>query len=117
MSKIGCKCGHIIVDQTDALPFKASFMRDLDLFDFYGGVENTIHRFQNLDLRDEENRTRLIDHIISCFIHYSNDLYECTQCGRVLVQQKQNYFQSFTPDSKTYNALLSIKTAPVSENE
>lgn len=32
MSKLGCVCGHVIVDQTDQIPYKASFITDVDLF-------------------------------------------------------------------------------------
>ena len=30
MSKLGCICGHTIVDQTDNIPYKAYFIRDQD---------------------------------------------------------------------------------------
>ena len=28
MSKLGCICGHVIRDQTDYIPYKASFIPD-----------------------------------------------------------------------------------------
>ncbi|WP_241775545.1 hypothetical protein [Acinetobacter venetianus] len=42
MSKLGCVCGHVIVDQTNYIPYKASFITDVDLFDFYDAVDSTI---------------------------------------------------------------------------
>jgi hypothetical protein len=30
VSKLLCHCGHVIVDQTDALPFKGALVRDQD---------------------------------------------------------------------------------------
>jgi len=43
MSKLGCVCGHVIVDQTDQIPYKASFITDVDLFDFYDAVDDTMN--------------------------------------------------------------------------
>ncbi len=35
MSKLRCLCGHVIVDQTDYLPYKAYFIADEDEEDFF----------------------------------------------------------------------------------
>ncbi|WP_336936948.1 hypothetical protein [Acinetobacter modestus] len=43
MSKLGCVCGHVIVDQIDQTPYKASFITDVDLFDFYDAVDGTMN--------------------------------------------------------------------------
>ncbi|MBC9228638.1 MULTISPECIES: hypothetical protein [Acinetobacter] len=102
MSKLGCVCGHVIVDQTDQIPYKASFITDVDLFDFYEAVDNTI----NTSLNHKETFS---EQIIDRFIRYSADMYECTQCGRLWIGIGNNQFKAFLPESGKYQAILNIQ--------
>ena len=40
MGKISCKCGNIIVDQTDDLIYKATFIRDQNVGEIFNRVSD-----------------------------------------------------------------------------
>lgn len=104
---MSCSCGYVIVDQTDELVYKASFISDLDSFSLSDAIKNQIDSAQDIDI--EENKIKLYDEIISQMIKYSQDLYECTQCGRLWVDIKNNCFQAFQSESGRYEAVLKVK--------
>lgn len=123
MSKLGCRCGHVIVDQTDSLPYKASLLRD--------EVENAFWEEVNHELKllmtaaESGDKAVIADafgkfapwgnvadelesRISSLYIHRTLDVYECTNCGRLWVQKGTgNQFVSFVPEEGGYQAILS----------
>jgi hypothetical protein len=113
MSKLICNCGHIIVDQTDNLPYKAYCFRDEDMDKYYerfdlveefinaikkGEREAYIHK-----IFGEEYPTNLKD---SSIIHdilwrLESIMYQCDNCGRVLIQKGDlNAYFSFLPEDE-----------------
>ena len=45
MSKIGCTCGHVIRDQSDALPYKAELTLDIDVMDGDQSIDTEIQSY------------------------------------------------------------------------
>ncbi len=127
MAKIGCTCGHTIRDQTDSLPYKASLLRDVDRGPFFDWLIEEAQSFVDAAQRGTVdawllekgygpgyvalNLTHghiLHDHIHSKYLEYERDVYECTNCGRVLIETSQpNNFASFSPDVHSAKNLLS----------
>ncbi len=118
MSKLGCKCGHVIRDQTDSLSYKAGFIPDKAFYPLYEEVYRNIGLFIEsiknntrdewieafftsdyalLNLTDEQIVNDIFDR--SYFETYRT-MYQCENCGRIHIQeQRTNYFFSFLPDS------------------
>ncbi|MDM5180867.1 hypothetical protein PO883_27160 [Massilia sp. DJPM01] len=47
------------------------------------------------------------DHIHTQYLSLSRDIFECKECGRVLVElSTKNQFTAYTPDSGSYNRVL-----------
>lgn len=90
MSKLLCKCGHVIVDQTDDLPYKSELIRDQDWENVWGALASQ----RSLDAE------ALTDFIIGLKMKYTRDVYECPSCGRLWVQlePEKNIFRSFAPE-------------------
>lgn len=122
MSKLACNCGHIIRDQTDQLPFKATVVRDQD-------EDRLLHRIGNaavellaaakegkLDqlLEDRFGTTwrpsfqDAVEEIVTRpYLEETSMAYECEMCGRLWINRKgSNEFLSYAPDSNQYEAVL-----------
>ncbi|ABA74030.1 hypothetical protein JKA62_26195 [Pseudomonas sp. B7] len=123
MSKLGCRCGHVIVDQTDSLPYKASLLRDEVEDAFWEEVNQELKPLMTAAESGDKavidgafgefapwvNATdELISRLSSLHIHRTLDVYECTNCGRLWVQKGAgNQFVSYVPEEGGYQAILS----------
>lgn len=106
MSKFYCTCGHIIVDQTDFLPYKADFIKDKDFFAMLDKFDNLIQQGFN-DKANWMNWEILANEITSAYIHYRHEILECIDCGRLWLQRNnENKYVSFLPESGHYEAIL-----------
>jgi hypothetical protein len=123
MSKLGCICGHVIVDQTDNISYKAKFLRDQDL-DSYTNYLDDVGSF----LKAIKNGTRekwiseyfsptypvdisdssiIFDIIARHAVEYEGDLYQCENCGRIKVQvQNKNLIASFVPEDNNFKDIF-----------
>ena len=84
MAKITCKCGNVILDQSDSNRWKARFMPDQD-YDDYLDV---------LDEPDSVEKRRVLSHVF-------HELFQCSACGGLLVFRngdRQGIF--FEPENK-----------------
>ena len=119
MSKIACKCGHIIVDQTDNLPYKANYTRDQDVEDYYkrfDKVESFLEALKNGDRVawikghfGDNFPTNLSDSSIvhDIIYRYECTIYQCDNCGRLLIQKWDvNSYFSFFPEDENYKSLF-----------
>ena len=118
MSKMGCACGHVIRDQTDDLPYKATVLPDQRLHSFFEWVTEETQSYVEaalahavgdwllakgykadyvaLKLRHGEV---LYDHIANKYRELSRDVYQCTACLRLYVQRSGTQrFVAFSPD-------------------
>jgi hypothetical protein len=80
MSKISCKCGNILPDNTDYISYKAQFIADQDKEDLY----NTFDKDYQL--------------IANTFSKYSGEIFQCDICGNlILLKNNERYdFKSQT---------------------
>ncbi len=123
MSKLGCICGHTIVDQTDNIPYKASFIRDEDLertYDHYDDVDAFINAIKNgerqkwLDkyfgkgLYTNISDSSVINDIIRRYIsRFESDIFLCENCGRIKIQNgNTNMYTSFLPEDNNWTGIF-----------
>lgn len=125
MSKLRCKCGHVIADKRNDLLYKASFVpdklhsvlyedacRDIALFIQAITTNQREHwisefftsSYVGLGLTDEQ----IIDDVFSRYYSkYHRSIYQCEQCKRIHIQTgRSNYFSSFLPESEGANDIL-----------
>lgn len=106
MSKFLCTCGHVIIDQTDFLPYKGDFIKDKDFFAMLDSFDNAIKRAFN-DKANWTNWELLTNEITSTYIQNRQEILECQSCGRLWLQRnKDNNYVSFLPESGHYEAIL-----------
>lgn len=127
MSKLACLCGHIIVDQTDDLPYKAALLRDRHEERFFnetsllanellaaastGHVDELLDRHYGTGPWRPRPTEFFGDKFTSVFVSCISMVYECEGCGRLWLQkQGTNRFVSFTPDSGQCEAILRSDT-------
>lgn len=124
MSKLGCKCGHAITDQTDSLPYKASLLRDEVENEFWDEVHRELKPLvESAESGDKaaiadafgqfsplfSAADNLLDRISSLYIQRMSTVYECQNCGRLWVQkQDSEKFFSYVPEEGTYGAMLAV---------
>ena len=126
MSNLKCKCGHIIVDQTDNLEYKGYILPDTYFDDVSESLTNNIESL--LDAIKNGQRLHWIkDHFEvppyptdikdSSMIHdllnvvnTTQDIFECENCGRIAIQVGQtNQFEFYQPESKDTKGILKGK--------
>ncbi|KJZ52727.1 hypothetical protein [Pseudomonas marginalis] len=125
MSKFGCICGHVIVDQTDSLPYKAGLLRDQKEETFWDGFLGKIKDFLvAAEPRDiaaliasadgepapqTKAADNLVDQLGSIQVREFSTAYECEGCGRLWLEKYAGAdFISYLPEGGEYNAILSI---------
>ncbi len=125
MSKLRCKCGHSISDNTNGLAYKASLLKDGENDKFFdwltaetqsyvvaaqtGTVREWLAEkgystdYANLML---DHGNVLHDHIHSRWCLVKRDLYECEACGRIHIEAEDNVFASYASDNEKCNQIL-----------
>ena len=125
MSKLGCPCGHVIVDQADALPFKAAIVRDQDAEALWMETTELLATFVAA-VRDGNRAAWLAEHLSPEYpqdvddagvisdllagfqVRYSTVAYECEVCGRLLIRRAEALsFVPFSPDGGHVTHVLS----------
>lgn len=126
MSKLGCICGHTIHDQTTDLPYKASLLRDPAQSSFFDWLieetESYVSAVQNGEVEawllekgygpdyvslKLSHGNILHDHIHAQYDLNKRDLYQCINCGRVLIETSEpDKFASYSPDDRSKKDLL-----------
>ena len=123
MGKLKCKCGDIIVDQTDNLEYKGYILPDVFVDDVSLNLTNNIDSL--LDAINDGKRIEWIkkhfkvppyptDLKESSMIHdlmnitdKTQDIFECENCGRIAIEiGKTNKFKFFRPESDHNKGIL-----------
>lgn len=95
--KMHCECGEMTIDQTDSLPYKAHSISGQDWFRLFDTIDKIISEVasghMSVDHAQSEVRRT---HIIA-----SRHMYQCGQCGRLLVDDKFHRMNIYTPASDT----------------
>lgn len=102
--KIGCECGAVIVDQSDSLPHKASFIPDQDLFNVFDSLDKEIvERLATGELSPDEAYRNLRTIINKA----SRSMYQCRECGRLYLDDRTRTLHSYLPaDEVTQREIL-----------
>ena len=90
--KIECPCGHMIPDNTDFQSWKAYLIADQDQPDLFDEIEAM------------PEGKRAIAAIMTAFRAHKRAVYQCSDCGRLLLQQRGDRihdYVSFRPDDAT----------------
>lgn len=118
MSKLVCRCGHVIRDQLDALPYKAALVAAPDAdryFDWIAGetqayveaaVAGTVDAWLARRGYDAPYRAQALthgailhDHLHGYHARLQRDVYRCAACGRLHVQSgASDVFRSYVPE-------------------
>ena len=96
--KIQCACGHLIVDQTDGLKHKGHLIADVHWFNFWDAVDAAIAETDEA-LKEQASMPLRRQKIF-------RQVWECTQCGKLYVDDKNSRLISFSPDAGTYQGVL-----------
>jgi hypothetical protein len=127
MGKLKCKCGHIIVDQTDNLSYKGYILPDNELDNFFSFFEETIDKFSNAIKTNSRiewikqnfsfppyptnlNDSSMIHDLLSGrLIDKVQDIFECENCGRIAIETGQkNNFKFYAPDDENTKGILNV---------
>ncbi len=131
MSKLGCKCGHVIQDNTDYLPYRGSVLRHQDTDCFYDTASRELALFASavaVGKRAEWINRHFLpgyphdisdDSVISDFLNMldvelATLIYECENCGRLWVQiapGAKSYVPFSPDDGEVHRVLVSARYA------
>lgn len=127
MSFFRCRCGHIITDSTDRLPYKAYVRVDADghdpvaalarmLGDFIEARSHgeqraflsTIYSPKWVDIVDQKDLVAIFDDLIDEFWYrFERCLYECEECGRIWIQRDDDIFVPYLSETDVRSILAS----------
>ena len=98
---IKCKCGNIIHDNTDCISYKGHIISDKEYFKMLELVDEMIEStVKNREALAMTFRTNLSGYI------KIKSIFQCTNCGRILIEDENNHYCSFVPDEHERNGLL-----------
>lgn len=126
MSKLGCPCGNTIRDNTDGLSYKARLLKDSLCEPFSNWLVSELQSYVEASEQGNvhawlasrrytedyislelDHGNVLHDHLHSKFLEFERSVYECSVCGRLLVESvKDNEFISYSPDTNKNNEVL-----------
>lgn len=87
---IQCVCGSQIKDNSDGISYKARYISDQDWDEVMDKVVSLIES-------SETDRNKLCGEFYSFIIKKTKDMYQCTECGRLFVDNKNRELRKFTP--------------------
>ncbi len=116
--KIFCECGYVIYNNSDAISYKARFTANQDSSDLFDKIEEQIKKLVtnieytasnkiDVDVLIEDTMTDVSETISD----YSRTIYQCSECGRLFIDNSQFHTHVFIPqdDSVPKNLMRSIK--------
>lgn len=108
MSKIYCKCGCWISDSTDGNPNKGLIISDKEYFNLLDMADELIESTQN---NREELAMKFRKNVCvgnECHIRLKQ-LFQCPECGRLLLENEDGEYHSFVQEDKYEFGLLDYK--------
>ena len=95
-----CRCGNRIYDTTDYISYKAYILSDQDCFDYTDEIERYVAD-KALDA------DACMNHIMHIDVEYMwRKIYQCSQCGRIFIEDKSGGLHSFAPEGTEDKRLL-----------
>jgi hypothetical protein len=94
--RIRCACGGSIRDHTDYLPYLGRLIPDQDWFDTFAVVDEAIRQAAagELSVDDAQWQAR------TAFLGPVRMVYECLECGRLLVDDRERKLQFYVPEDR-----------------
>lgn len=90
-------CGAVIVDQTDFLPYKGYLIPDQTAEDTYEALKTeVVDKLAAGQITKEEAHTQV--HVV--MDRFIRMVYECRNCGRLFIDDRNHELQSYVPESK-----------------
>jgi len=134
MSTVQCRCGHVLPDVSDRLPYKAYLHVDEDDEAFWDGIvretlgllkktrqqsarEGVLDRMlPGAPPADEDAASALADALGEHASRYTRQLFACESCGRLLVESApgSGTYRSFVPEDDERAVLTSDPEPPPS---
>ena len=128
MSKLGCPCGAIIIDQTTHMPNSGFILRDKCYYGFseapsqeiteYFAAKNEGNEADWMTQRYGADYAELnlsANHVVEDIIdghllHSVLSIYQCENCGRVHIEDRahRNFFMTFSPDVEQSDTVRSV---------
>jgi hypothetical protein len=129
MSEFACRCGHVIRDNTDYIPYKAEYFANQDWEAVWGALIDDIVQavrtgWSGLLTQMEQERSqgfpydRTVETYVADFViarkHLGREMYECQQCGRLwLVPDPHgggfvSDLISYRPETETRDVLTGV---------
>lgn len=104
MSKIICRCGNILPDITDNLSYKGYIVSDKELFKMYDFVDELIET----DSCQKESLMMTFRKNVCIGKKYIRlkEIYQCPQCGRILIENTPGEYSFFCPEGNSKRNLL-----------
>ena len=131
--KFRCTCGHIIRDQTDALPYKAKFLADEDEEAMFERVIESLEAFmtaRETGQQDEFLATHfgetypkeldtksILNDLLLGVNSAARVIYECENCGRIFFEKhpEEAELVSYVPEGESRGVLQSHRRRPNKE--
>ena len=98
--KIQCKCGHLIVDSTDDLPYKGHVIADQNLHSIKDLIDYSIEKSGPSVEEKETACMNVRNNFTTRFI------WQCQECSRLYLDNKKNELVCFTPEDSESNDIL-----------
>ena len=105
MSRIRCKCGEILHDNTDNISYKGYVLSDKQFFPLLELADEMIEDTSP----DREVPVMKFRQNISGYIRF-RCVYQCYECGRLLVEGENGDFFFFSPEDHENKELLDVET-------
>lgn len=104
MAWIQCKCGEILHDNTDSISYKGRILSDKQFFPLLDLADELIEA----DSDDREALAMRFRQNIGKYIRF-RDVYQCYECGRLLVEGENGEFFFFAPEGHDNTKLLDVE--------
>lgn len=105
MSHIKCRCGNILHDNTDNISYKGRIISDKEFFPLLDLADELIERESD----DREKLSMEFRGNMGRYIRFK-DIFQCYECGRLLVESESGEFLFFTPENHNETKLLDFNT-------
>ena len=104
MSWIECKCGAMIKDTFDSIPYKGRIISDREYFDFLDFADKMIEAEGSDRKRLAMEFRRGLGKQIRL-----NDIFQCIVCGRIYIEDETGELYGFVPEGHEKCNLLDFK--------
>ena len=125
MGKIGCYCGHTILDSSDNLKYKGDIVPDIVHAEIFDHLSNLIDELE-LALQTGKKRewinknfqvppypldlsggNMIHDLFFKFYLDKTKNIFQCEKCGRILIQKGQSErFVFFKPEEDDWRNIL-----------